>query len=273
MCTALWHKAVFVRGKRTEKYPEPPCFFIDKRRFYIKSIKSNQITALQTKHQKATGQTVLVWMDPIGWMGKKTQKKSDFLNIIPATSNNLCGWKDMTRVWSHCHRKTVQRRWMKTGGKLVRAQLTSVNLSCTGPCFIPAVKNGPVLQFRGQRHVQWPFVDLESLREQMCLFFILRCFFPKSAGCSRSNFTNDQSKVNFAFILFLLFYRALMLHGCSEQIYKTKLSCTSLWTQSSCVAETFTILSHVCPPSLRSLIMRVSHRCEQKPRVKFLFTS
>lgn len=162
-----------------EKYPEPTCFLIDKRRFYIKSIRSYQNTALQTEHQKATGQTILVWMDPTGWMGKKNTKKSDFLNIIPVTSNNLCGWKDMTRVWSHCHRKTAQRRWMKTGGKLVRAQLTSVNLRCTGPCFIPAVKNGPVLQFRGQRHVQWPFVDLENLWEQMCLFFILRCFSPE----------------------------------------------------------------------------------------------
>lgn len=153
------------------------------------------------------------------WMDggkKKPQKQSDFLNIVPVTSNNLCGWKDTTGVWSHCHRKTAQRRWMKTGSELVRAQLTSANLSCTAPCFIPAVKNGPVPQFGAKDIVQWPFVDLETLQEQMWLFFIFRCFALRGPGCSRSDFTNDQTKVSFAFIVIVLDGRALMLCGCSD---------------------------------------------------------
>lgn len=86
---------------------------------------------------------------------------------------------------------------------------------------------------RGQRHVQWPFVDLGKPQEQMCLFLILCCF--------------SSSEAQDAFILLLLPYRALMLWGCSEQIYKTKFSCMgmSLWTQSLCIAKTFMIRFHM----------------------------
>lgn len=186
VCTALWHKAAFVRGKRRENYPEPPSFLKEKRRFYFKCIRFNQITTLKMKYQ-CTGQTILAWMDPTGWM-ETTQKKSDFLNIIPVTSNNLWGWKDMTRVWSHCHRKTARPRRMKTGGKLVRAQLTSVNLSSTGPCFIPAVKNGPVLQFEAKDMSNDLLQFWKGLNNKCANFSFGDVFLFRSAGCSRSHF-------------------------------------------------------------------------------------
>lgn len=104
------------------------------------------------------------------------------------------------------------------------------------------------------------------------IFHFMMFFLLRRAGCSRSHFTNDQTKVNLAFSLFLVFSRALMRCGCSEQIYSCmgglcELSLSALQKHFRSVSI-WNGRGHLRPPSLWRVNMSVSLWCDAKLRVK-----
>lgn len=75
----------------------------------------------------------------------------------------------MTRVRSHCRGRTVQRRWMRRGGKLVNDPLTLVNLT-TLVLFPPPVEKSPFLHFGAKHLGVCPFWVWKSHKQEICIF-------------------------------------------------------------------------------------------------------
>lgn len=82
----------------------------------------------------------------------------------------------MTGVRSHCRRRTVWRRWMRRGGKLVNDPLTLVNLTAL-VLFPPPVEKSPFFHF-GAKHLGvcpfwiWEKSQAETLYFSICHIFL-----------------------------------------------------------------------------------------------------